>query len=233
MLEKGTEKEVELPAFLSNLRSNKNLRKWGRVGFASFAIGVSLFGMLITVIAYLFFSSAISISQGAVLGQIESAEVAAAGLEESLYSLEGAREEAVNMTGSLSNAFRSYAAGAEGISGSIGGVADAISGLGIGGGALAAQAGELKDSSKELEGASASLMDAAKAADSAGERIGSSLAGVQKLREDVGEARDGLESAKGEVQKAFGALSLGVLLLCLALLALFVSLACAGIALLL
>ncbi len=233
MSEKGTEREVELPAFLANLRNNRDVRRWGRIGFASATIGISLFGMLITVIAYLFFSSAISISQGAVLGQIESAEVAAADLEESLYSLEGARGEALNMTGSLSNAFRSYATGAGGISGSIGGVADAISGLGIGGGALAAQAGELKDSSKELEGASASLMDAAKAADFAGERIGGSLAGVQKLREDVGEARDGLESAKGEVQRAFGALWLGVLLVCIALLALFAALACVGIALLL
>ncbi|MFA5105468.1 MAG: hypothetical protein WC506_00760 [Candidatus Micrarchaeia archaeon] len=222
----GEDEEPEMPEnsegegyvedFISKLSNGLTLQRGIKVFFSIAGIAASVLGILVTLIAYFYLSSAIGSAKLATINELSHAYDALGSAQAAIISANSALAIAPDALESTASSLDHYSNASASISSSLHSLSGSLAGLSAFGldnsipGGLSQASQELTASAGDMSNASSSLRKMGK-----GMQMASS--GLSELSANLDSAKQGLSSASSEVSGAFDGIQLGILLLCMAL----------------
>ncbi|GEM_PF-6148852 len=212
----GPKEAGPLPVF-----EMKDMKKGVKLAFSIGGIAIGAGGILLTMAAYFLISSAISDSQSALMAEMGAAYYSLDSAESAADSLVAVLEPAPDSLDSLAAGLESYRGASLSSAQSVDALANALSSLTLLGVPASAGSG-LRSAATELRTSAAEMGNASSSMRTMSANIESARSNATSLRDSIGSMKSSLLEARDVVERAFSNISLGVLLLCGALCALFV-----------
>jgi len=198
----------------------KDMKKGVKLVFSAGGIAIGAGGILLTIVGYFLISSAISDSKSALISEMGAAYYSLDSAESAADSLVAALEPAPDSINSLAGGLESYQNASISSAQSVDTLANTLSSLTLLGVPSSASSG-LRNAATDLRASAAKMGNASSSMRTMSTNIESARGNAASLRDSIGNMKSGLLETRDVVERAFSNISLGVLLLCGALCALF------------
>ncbi len=207
--------------FLSKIAHGFSLKRGVKAFFSLAGIAAAVLGILVTLLAYFYLSSAVNTAKLSTLDELSRAYDALGSAQEVLASASSALQMAPDALNSTADSLDHYSKASASTSASLRSMGGALSGLALLGLPSSVTSG-LSDASVELDASAASMKNASASMRSMGASLGGASGAMASMSANFDSARSGLKASAQGISDAFDGAQLGIMLLCGALCLFFV-----------